>query len=93
MCAFIVFKAESKPKHEENKFWGGFLQKPKTHFFGGTFKKSSLKFVFLRLFFNAKGSSMPIFIKKYKYLGPLEFFENENFDACAACAENLDLDF
>ena len=36
---------------------------------------------------------MPIFIKKYKYLGPLEFFENENFDACAACAENLDLDF
>ena len=23
---------------------------------------------------------MPIFIKKYKYLGPLEFFENENFD-------------
>ena len=23
---------------------------------------------------------MPIFTKKYLYLGPLEFFENENFD-------------
>ena len=35
ICASIVFKAESKPKHLEKLFWGGFLQKPKTGFFGG----------------------------------------------------------
>ena len=35
ICASIVFKAESRPKHEDNYFWGGFLQKPKMHFFGG----------------------------------------------------------
>ena len=34
-CVFIVFKAESEPKHEENFFLGVFLQKPKTRFFGG----------------------------------------------------------
>ena len=32
---FIVFKAESEPKHEENICLGVFLQKPKTRFFGG----------------------------------------------------------
>ena len=37
---------------------------------------------------------MPIFRKKYIYLDPLEFFENENFATHAlASAENLDLDF
>ena len=35
ICASIVFKAESKLKHEENKIWGVFHQKPKTRFFGG----------------------------------------------------------
>ena len=35
ICASIVFKSESKPKHEEEKIWGVFLQKPKTRFFGG----------------------------------------------------------
>ena len=34
ICASIVFKSESKPKHEEEKIWGVFLQKPKTQFFG-----------------------------------------------------------
>ena len=29
---------------------------------------------------------MPIFTNKYKYLGPLEFFENENFDVNEAQA-------
>ena len=34
------------------------------------------------------------FHKKYYYLGPLEFFENENFDMHApARAEILELDF
>ena len=37
-CVFIVFKAESRPKHEENIFLGVFLQKPKTRFFGGESK-------------------------------------------------------
>ena len=34
-CVFIVFKAESKPKHEKKNFLGVFRQKPKTRFFGG----------------------------------------------------------
>ena len=34
--ASIVFKDESKPKHKEKTFFGGFIQKPKTHFLGGT---------------------------------------------------------
>ena len=35
ICVFIVFKAESEPKHEEIFYLGVFLQKPKTPFFGG----------------------------------------------------------
>ena len=67
MGASIVFKAELKPKHEK-KCWSVFFKNQKPTFLGvqnGTFKKSNLKFAFLRLFFNVKGSSMPIFIKKY----------------------------
>ena len=62
-------------------------------------KKIFYVFVFLRLFFIVRGSFVPIFIKKYWYLSPLEFFENENFDARAparaarARAETSDLDF
>ena len=33
--AYIVLKAESKQKPEENIFWGVFLLKPKMCFFGG----------------------------------------------------------
>ena len=35
------------------------------------------------MFFIVRGSFVPIFTKKYLYLSPLEFFENENFDARA----------
>ena len=35
ICASIVFKAESEPKHKDKNFLGGFLQKPKKHFFWG----------------------------------------------------------
>ena len=35
ICVFIVFKAESEPKKNKKKCFGGFLQKPKTHFFRG----------------------------------------------------------
>ena len=60
-----------------------FQQKPKTRFFGGPKWKSlklNFEFVFLRLFFNVKGSFMPIFTKNINiYVDPLEFFENENF--------------
>ena len=82
ICASIVFKAKSKPKHEENVF-GGFLQKPKTHFFGGP------KWYFLKVKFQICTSAFVLyckrklhanFHKKYKYLSPLEFLENENFD-------------
>ena len=34
ICASIVYKAESKPKHKEQFFGGVFLLKPKTCFFG-----------------------------------------------------------
>ena len=74
-----------KPKHE-NIFWGVFLQKPKIHLFGGQkqqFLKLKFRFFFLRLLLNIKGSFMPIFTKEYSYLGPLEFFENDNFAARA----------
>ena len=67
MCASFVFKAGSKPKHEENICLVGFLQKPKTCFSGvqnGPFIKSNFKFLFLRLLFSVKGSFMPIFTKK-----------------------------
>ena len=37
-CIFIVFKAESEPKHEDKFFLAVFLQKPKTCFFGGKHK-------------------------------------------------------
>ena len=32
ICASIVFKAESKPKHEEQKFWGFFFKNQKRTF-------------------------------------------------------------
>ena len=35
ICASFVFKAESKPKHEETFFVWVFLKKPKTRFFKG----------------------------------------------------------
>ena len=49
--------------------------------------------------FIVKISFKPIFTQKYWYLSPLEFFENENFDAPApergahTSANILDLDF
>ena len=67
ICASIVFKAESKSKPEEHFFWGGFLQKTKTHFGGSkivAFETQIWDF-FLRLFLNVKGSFMPIITLKY----------------------------
>ena len=58
------------------------------------FWNSNLGFVFLRLYFVVGGGFMPIFKEKDLYLGPLEFFEDEGFDARApARAEISDLDF
>ena len=45
----IVFKAKSKPKHEEEKIWGVF-KNPKHAFSGvqnGNFLNSNFEFVFL----------------------------------------------
>ena len=72
MFVFIVFKAESEPKHKEKICWWVVLQKPKTHFLGGKNKviNSNLKFVFLHLFFIVKGSFMPIFTKKITIWAP-----------------------
>ena len=35
ICLSIVFKAESKPKHEEKLLLGGFSSKTEKPFFGG----------------------------------------------------------
>ena len=96
-CVFIVFKADSEPKHEEKNVLGVFLQKPKKHFFGGKNK------IVLKLNFQICISAFVLYHKRkqrtnlYKQIlifSPLEFFENENFDACApALAQILDLDF
>ena len=88
LCVYF-FKAESKSKHEEKFFWGGFSLKTKNALFlgvqNGSYWNSTFKFVFLRLFFNVKGIFVPIFTKNINiyYLGPLEYFENENFAAGA----------
>ena len=92
-CIFIVFKAESEPKHKDKFFLAVFLQKPKTCFFGGKHK------IVLKLKFQICISVFVLycerklhtnFHKKNWNLSPLEFFENENFDMRA---EILDLDF
>ena len=46
ISVYIVFKAESKPKHKEKNFGGSFLQILKSHFFGGP------KRYFLKVKFN-----------------------------------------
>ena len=64
----LLFLKLNQGRNTKKIFWGGFLQNQKCTFLGvqnGTFKKSIFKFVFLRLFFNVKGSFMPIFTKKY----------------------------
>ena len=86
ICAYIVIKAKSKPKHEEKHFLRVFFKNQKLFFSGvlnGTFLKSNFIFVFLRFFFNVKGSSMPIFIKKILIFGPPGIFVNVNFDSHA----------
>ena len=74
-----VFKAKAKEKYDET-FLGGVFFKNKKRTFSGvknrTLKKSNFIFVFLCLFFNVKGSFLPIFTKNFNILGPLEFFEN-----------------
>ena len=69
-CVFIVFKAESEVKHEEQIFFGCFLQKSKTSFFGGK-NKIVLKLIFQicisAFVFIVKGSFIPIFER-----GPLD---------------------
>ena len=99
---FIVFKAESEPKHDEKFFLGVYLQKPKTCFFGGENKivlKLKFKICISAFVLYCKRKLHTNFQKKILIFKPLEFFENENFDARAparaarARAEISDLDF
>ena len=74
-----------KPKPKEH-FLGVFSSKTKNTLFWGSkivVLKTQISNFFLRLLFIVKGSFMPIFTKEYSYLGPLEFFENDNFAARA----------
>ena len=57
-CVFIVFKAESEPKPEEKFFFGCFLQKPKTRFFGGENK------IVLKLKFQIRISAFVFYCKR-----------------------------
>ena len=50
ICASIVFKAESRPKQEESKFFGGFSTKTKNALFRGS-KMVLLKSQFSNLYF------------------------------------------
>ena len=82
---FIVLKLNQSWNKNKKICWGVFLQIPKMCFFRGENKiVLKLKFeICISAFVLVKGSFIPIFIKKYWYLSPLEFFENKNFEACA----------
>ena len=80
-CVFIVFKAESEPKHEENIFIWVFLQKPK---FAGKNK------IVLKLKFQICISAFVLYCKRKLHTNlkkkilifkPPGIFENKNFDA------------
>ena len=58
---FVVFKAESELKHKEKIFWGVFLQKPKTRFFGGENK------IVLKLKFKICISAFVLYCKRKLY--------------------------
>ena len=97
ICASIVFKAKSKPKHKENFCFGGEVSlKTKNALFGRS-KMVLFRGQISNLYFcvcSCKRKLHSNFHQKYKYLGPLEFFENENFDVHAPpCTDNLDLNF
>ena len=71
---------------ENNRRTNVFSSKTKNTLFWGSkivVFKTQISNFFLRLLFIVKGSFMPIFTKEYSYLGPLEFFENDNFAARA----------
>ena len=79
----LLFLKQNQSRNKKKIFFWGFLQKPKTHFFGGP------KWYFLKVKFQICTSAFVLyckrklhanFHKKYKYLSPLEFLENENFD-------------
>ena len=101
ICASIVFKAESKPKHEEKYFGGVFFKNQKCTFSGvqnGTyFLKVKFQICIFAFVLYVKGSFMPIFIKKILIFGsPGMFLKIKTLThvQCApALAENLDLDF
>ena len=57
-CVFIVFKSESEQKHEENFFFGVFLQKPKMRFFGDENK------IVLKLKFKIDISAFVLYCKR-----------------------------
>ena len=98
ICVSIVFKAESKPKHKENFFWGGFSSKTKNALFRGPkwyFSKVKYQICISAFVLYCKRKLYANFHKKYYFLGPLEFFEYENLTPVRRCArpDILELDF
>ena len=75
----LLFLKLNQSGNTKEKFFGGFSLKTKNTLFQGskmvryqqgTFKKSNLKFAFLHLFSNVKGSSMQIFTKNINIWAP-----------------------
>ena len=100
----LLFLKLNQSRNTKKIVLGVFFNNQKRTFSGvqnGTFKNSNFKFVFLRLFFNVKGSVMPMFNKILIFGPPGIFWKWKCLHwrvrrvRCAACAraENLDLDF
>ena len=103
ICATIVFKAESKPKHEETSFLGGFSSKIKIALFRGSkmvlFKSQISNCISAFVLYCKRKLHANFHKKNINIWAPCNFFEKENFDKCAlvhmACAlfKILELDF
>ena len=91
-CVFIVFKAESEPKHEEKFFLGVFLQKPKTRFFGGENKivlKLKFKICISAFVLYCKRKLCTNFQKILIFKPPGIFWKWKCWRACAGACRNF----
>ena len=77
ICASIVFKAESKPKHKEKKNWGVFFKNQKHAFLGlqnSSFKKFKFRICFSAFVLLSKRKLHADFHKKILIFRPPGIF-------------------
>ena len=83
----LLFLKLSEGRNTKNNFFRGVFLKKKTLLFWGSkkvvFKTQILNLFLCVCFFLSKKKLHANFLKKYKNLGPLAIFENENFAAHA----------